>query len=409
MNAPLPKYNAIRNDLLNRFYTRVSVGELVTKLIGDLNPSTVVDLGAGHGSLSASVAKNWPHAHFLTVDIDIECRDPLHQNMNDAGAFKHEHKIVDVFDFTLPQKISFAGDIDLAVCNPPFFRPEWKRDFLDILEEADMVDACTSVLDATAELIFLAQNLRLIKTGGTIAMIAPDGMITGRKTAPFRRALIEKFSIECVLQLPPKSFHDTEARCFILIFKKTKPITQTIKVQRFDLENGLSSPLYVTNIEAIDRLDYDFHAAKNSSVETSTSLRRLGAEIKRGSVSNTKARYANLPVFHTSDFSGFVNGEISFGSLESYPHPPKSVIAKPGDILLARVDRKLHEKIAFVTSGEVVLTDCVYRIRLPSNISRSVFNALRSQDGVSKLLAASKGVGARLLGKTDLLDISFSI
>lgn len=409
MNVTSPRYNVIREGLLNRFYTLTSVGELLTDLLENLNPSTVVDLGAGHGSLSASVAKCWPDAQFLTVDIDDECQLPLKQNIFHAGALKHKHQIADVFDAKLPQTIPFAGSIDLAVCNPPFFRPEWKREFLDILEDADMVDACSSIKDVTAELIFLAQNLRLLKTGGTLAMIAPDGMITGKKTESFRRALIEKFSIECVLQLPPKSFHDTEARCFILVFKKARPLNKKIKIQRFDYESGLSIPLEITNLEAINRLDYDFHFAKKSSEYKATSLRLLGAEIKRGSLSNTKARYANLPVFHTTDFAGFVNGEVSFGSTDGYLHPPKSVVARPGDILLARVDRKLHEKIAIVTSGEVVLTDCVYRIRVPENSSQAVFNALRSQDGISKLLAVSKGVGARLLGKEDLLDISLLI
>lgn len=406
MSAILPRYDEIRKDKLNRFYTRHSVGELLTECVKGLNPSKVIDLGAGNGSLSASVAKFWPSAKFLTVDIDTECISSLQRNILKAGATKHEHLVEDVFDSLLPQKIASIEDIDLAVCNPPFFKPEWRQDFLVILEEADMLDACHSITDISAELLFLAQNLRLIKTGGIIAMIAPDGMMTGRKTLPFRQTLIEKFSVECVLQLPPHSFHDTEARCFILIFKKIKPVNKKIRIQRFDSDIGLSKPIFISLCDAINRLDYDFHAARVFQEGKTTTLRLLGAEIKRGSFNTAQARNAHHSIFHTSDF---LEDELGLSSTETNLFPPKTVIAAPGDILMARVDRRLHEKIAIVASGEAAITDCVYRIRLPEHIRRAVFTALRSPDGAAKLLAVSKGVGARLLGKSDLLDMPFVI
>ena len=406
MSALIQRYSAIRKDTLNRFYTRLSVGELLAQCVKEINPLKVLDLGAGQGSLSASVAKLWPNAKFLTVDIDIGCIASLKESIMEAGANNHEHRIEDVFDSKLPKKITSIEDIDLAVCNPPFFKPRWRQDFIDILEEANLLDAYHSISDISAELIFLAQNLRLVKSGGMIAMIAPDGMITGKKSEPFRKSLIEKFSVECVLQLPPHSFHDTEARCFILILKKNKPINNKIKIQRFDIGIGLSDPIHINTRDAINRLDYDFHTSRNYKEGESTTLRQLGAEIKRGSFSTAEAKKSIHPVFHTSDF---MDDEIAIGSDRKIIFPQKKVIASPGDILMARVDRRLHQKVAIVSSGDAAITDCVYRVRLPENIRMAVFYALRSPDGEAKLLATSKGVGARLLGKADLLDMPFTI
>ena len=72
---------------------------------------------------------------------------------------------------------------------------------------------------------------------------------------------------------------------------------------------------------------------------------------------------------------------------------------------MARVDRNLHAKVAMVGHGRAAVTDCVYRVRVPVDVRASVFEALRSPVGMASLLAATKGVSARLLGKADLLDL----
>jgi type I restriction enzyme M protein len=87
------------------------------------------------------------------------------------------------------------------------------------------------------------------------------------------------------------------------------------------------------------------------------------------------------------------------------PENEKVVIAEPGDILMARVDRSLHQKIAIVTKGRAAITDCVYRVRVPVEHQKRVFTALRSTHGEQAILSATKGVSARLLGKGTLLGL----
>jgi type I restriction enzyme M protein len=400
--------NPISEDNLNRFYTRYAIGELLVSQLNDIYPLSILDLGAGEGTLSTATARKWKDAEVVTVDIDSTSSDKLHTNIIKTGAKKHSHYIQNVLNPRLPTFLPRDNLFDLAVCNPPFYKPEWHPDFSYILHQADLEDACPSKADVTGEVLFLAQNLRLIKNGGVIALIAPDGMLTSWRTTQLRRTLMEKHRIDCVLQLPRHSFHDTEARCFILILTKGTKTTDQVKLLKYEASGEISEPIFITTNEAEKRLDYDFHIGHvHNENHTYTTLRELGAEIKRGSMSTVEAKNSNFPIFHTTDY---VEGNLGRLTLNSeLTESPKLVVAQPGDILMARVDRSLHQKIAIVISGSAAVTDCVYRVRLPKKFQEVAFQALNSVEGKLKIKAATKGVSARLLGKADLLDLPLVI
>ncbi|NIJ07616.1 type I restriction enzyme M protein [Sphingomonas vulcanisoli] len=394
-----------RQDTLNRFYTRTAVGELLVDQLGDFEPRNVLDLGAGEGSLSAAVVGRWQGVEAVTVDLDPGIVEQLHHSIEDAGAKLHRHHVRDVLDPMLPVGLTNDGPFDLAVCNPPFFRPSWNRDYARILQQADLADACPSTADATAEILFLAQNLRMVRDDGKIALIAPDGLLTGWRTTAFRRAIMDRHAVDCILQLPNHSFHDTEARCFILIITKNAGPSDAIKLLRYDADTGLSAPIMVSREDAEARMDFDFHAHRGDHAGRLATLRQLGAEIRRGSLDTIARKAATYPTFHTTDYRGIENGSVVLDIDPGLPENEKLIVAEAGDILMARVDRNLHEKVAIVESGRAAVTDCIYRVRVPAEVRASVFDALRSPVGTASLRAATKGVSARLLGKADLLDL----
>lgn len=396
-----------RLDTLNRFYTRTAVGEVLVGLLDGLTPSSVVDLGVGEGSLSSAVVSRWEGVDAVTVDLDPAIGADLHRSLLDAGAASHRHYRHDVLDPELAGVVADHAAFDLAVCNPPFFRPAWKRDYARILQQADFADACPSTAEATAEILFLAQNLRLVRNGGKIALIVPDGLATGWRAAAFPRAVLNGHKLDCVVQLPNHSFHDTEARCFILVLTKGGGATENVTLLRYS-ESGLSGPLKVRRAKAEMRMDYDFHAHRTEESGRIVTLREIGADIRRGSLDTVARKGANYPVFHTTDYRDLVEGAAALEATD-LPVDRKLVVAEAGDILMARVDRSLHEKVAIVTSGRAALTDCVYRVRVPAEARASVFAALRSPKGIASLLAATKSVSARLLGKGDLLDLPLHV
>jgi type I restriction enzyme M protein len=398
-----------RQDTLNRFYTREAVGDLLVDQLGPFVPRNVLDLGAGEGSLSAAVLRRWQGTEAVTVDLDPAIVKGLHRRLEDAGAGQHHHHEHDALDPMLPSSLIEHGQFDLAVCNPPFFRPDWNRKYADILQDAELSEACPSTVDATAEILFLAQNLRMVRDGGKVALIAPDGLLTGWRSVAFRRAVMDRHAVDCVLQLPNHSFHDTEARCFILIIIKNAGPSETVKLLRYDVNDGLSDPITVSRNQAETRMDFDFHTDRGGQEGQVATLRQLGAEIRRGSLDTMARKAATYRTFHTTDYRSIEKGIIALEGDPALPEDRKLVVAEVGDILMARVDRSLHEKVAMVVSGCAAVTDCIYRVRLPAEFRTPVFDALRSPAGMASLLAATKGVSARLLGKADLLDLPLQL
>lgn len=402
-----PTINQVEN--LNSFYTRTSIGELFASLIGNIAPENILDLGAGDGSLSHAASKRWPAAKYVTVDIDTTINSSLAYGFS-SNQTQHSHYVLDVLDLELLLHLRQEGKFDLAVCNPPFYKPKLTHEHRMILDEADLTEACPSAADNSAEVLFLGQNLRLLKNGGTVALIASDGLLTGWRSRAFRRTVLRKHKVECVLQLPNHSFHNTEARCFILVLKKNMGPTNEVKLMRYNNDIGLLEPLLVSPEEAESRMDYNYHYHFTSQVPSQNTirLRELGADVRRGSLGTVERRSGSMPIFHTTDFRALKDGILNV-TPSQIPDNPKVVVAEPGDIIMARVDRSLHQKVAIVRTGKIALTDCVYRIRLPFQDQNIAFKALRSDAGKATLLAATKGVGARLIGKADLLDLSLPV
>src|SRR5690606_21424758 len=135
-----------------------------------------------------------------------------------------------------------------------------------------------------------------------------------------------------------------------------------------------------------------------------TTLRDLGAEVKRGSLSSNQLS-RELPTFHTSDFP---DQEERFGVCLRGRKASRSGLpqASPGDVLVARVGRNLEDKVCRVATGYAYVSDCVFRIRVPGQYSVRVYDALASPRGREYLRAVSRGVGARYLTVESILDFS---
>lgn len=396
-----------QRDPLCRFYTRPLIGDLLVDLMPRRpRPRRLIDLGAGAGILSDAATRRWGRTDIITVDVDGTCALGLQARLRSARR-QHVHHTLDALDPDLPEIVSTGGAIDAAICNPPYLKPEWRPGFERVLSEAGLEAAFASPTDVTAEALFLAQAVRLTSRGGSVGLIVPDGLITGLKTANLRRVLLSEHRIDSVVQLPRSSFKDADAQAFILIFGNYAKRAKKVKLLRFDPPTGLSQPIYVGAEEAEHRLDYDFHAVAGTPAHTT--LRNIGAQVDRGGINATVARGAGLHVFHTSHFDPATGGRLNLpeGPIPGPVGNLPVIVAEPGDILIARVDRNLHRKVAMVETGRAAITDCVYRVRVPEPLREPCFAALRAEDGAKLLAAAARGVGARHLSKVELMDLAF--
>lgn len=198
------------SDPWGRYYTSPDVSYSLVERIEVRKPKLVLELGSGSGSLCSAAANRWQDAQIITVDVDRHVTKRMDADRAGPG-LKHSHFVHDALDEALSDKIGLRlGTVDVAVCNPPYIRPRWRSDFGKILEDAGLSGALASLHDAGADLLFLAQNLRLLRHNGKLGLILPDGLVTAERFSGVRQTLMRQHMVEQVVQLPRGVFKGTE-------------------------------------------------------------------------------------------------------------------------------------------------------------------------------------------------------
>ncbi|KPY36488.1 hypothetical protein ALO52_200277 [Pseudomonas syringae pv. primulae] len=393
------------SDLYGRYYTAEGVAGLLIDRMSACSPSLVIDLGAGDGALVGAASLHWDQAKFITVDID--------QNAGSSSLSKTQrelftHHVGDALDGSIDEKIGVPfGSVDSALCNPPYIRPKWQKHFGEILEDAGLSHILPQLSTAPAEVLFIAQNLRFIKSGGKLGLILPDGIVAGEKYSGLRKVLATSHSLERVVELPRGVFKRTDAKAHIVILRKSPGARDAIKVQRLESNGLLSREISVSAEEAGTRLDYSYLVAANSDQSCDhVLLRDITTMLRRGTFSSSELKTCPLPVFHTTNFVlGQVQVPPNFTLLPSVRNLAGGIEAIAGDILLARVGRNLEEKVCVVEAGVVLVSDCVFILRVAPFARQQVLGYLTGGAGRAAIRAIAHGVGARFITTEALLDL----
>jgi type I restriction enzyme M protein len=406
------------SDALGRYYTKTDISEFLVDQIEDHHPRRLLDLGAGSGSLSIAAASRWGNLDLLTVDIDARVADGYKTNLGNSNLkfSSHKHFHTDALSNDLPSLLNtFSNPIDTAVCNPPFISPEWTSDYSDLLEETGFIQCLPIKSSIDAAVLFLAQNLRLIGKNATLGIILPDSFITAAKYKKFRQHLLTNYEVVKVIQLPRGSFHGTDALASIFIIKKTNTSSGLISIYKLDESRKLSGRLQIPTESGFGRLDYNFHCQAINQNRSSdiTTLESVKAIINRGTLSSSEAKQYKAPVFHTSDISekdcGIWKDLSRFDVPPNFDSKKNLITGEPGDILIARVGRNLETKILGISKGTIILTDCIYRIRVPEHLRAVLLSALSSENGRKWLSLHAYGVAAKHLTKLDLLSFPLQV
>lgn len=404
-------------DVWGRYYTPPEVSHTLVNAMSGVRPKLVLELGAGQGALANAAQRKWKSASFVTVDTDLSAMTVLGGLASKASHVHHAH---DALDDQLADKIGIPlGSVDVGLCNPPYVRPRWKTSFGHILEDAGLSGALQSVHDAGADLLFIAQNLRLLRQEGKLGLILPDGLIAGQKYRGVREVLLREHRVELVVQLPRRAFAQAEAQTYLLILSKCGGETQQVQLSQMNDEGEISTPISIAADVAKLRLDYPFHVANATPTrrdDTRQMSKTVGAfvqDLLRGATSSSEIDSCPLPVFHLSDFPGASKTEAVPIVPAKFIQPANKTaslqatykVAKAGDILIARIGRNLHEKVCLLPRGTCVISDCIFAVRAMPERREALLTYLLSDDGKAALKAASHGVGAKYLTRSDVLDL----
>lgn len=387
---------------LGRYYTIQVVSNLLVSKFQQKAPQNVLDLGVGEGSLLSAAFARWRHAQFYAIDVDPNSISRVTPKLSFAKILH-----IDGLSPNLPQKMNLkVGSLDVAVCNPPYLRLDNGDRIKSFLKDAAL-ERSMRLSRMTSDLMFLAQNLRMLRTGGELGIILPDSMFTGHEFAGLREDLVNNHRIIGIIQLPDKIFANTEARTHILLLDKGGLSASKIPLYKSNTYGELGEAIFISKKESIYRMDYSYYVWKRHRryKNTSATLKDLNVEIKRGSQSKKELEHLGIQCFHTSSFPDSLHSTVKLNNAVI----PNTIIAEPGDILIARVGKRCMGRVTMVDAGCQVISDCVYRLRASNQYSKKIRDALISREGQQWLQAHAHGVCAQVISKKDLLSFEVEV
>lgn len=121
-----------------------------------------------------------------------------------------------------------AGSVDLILTNPPFGA---RFDFSEIKNQCGVntpffssIKKATGTVDS--ELLFVDRNLELLRPGGRLMIVVPDGVVSAKGTAALLRSHLSKSAtLLSVVELPATTFAQagTRTKTAIIYLKKGAP------------------------------------------------------------------------------------------------------------------------------------------------------------------------------------------
>jgi tRNA1(Val) A37 N6-methylase TrmN6 len=389
-------------DVLGRYYTANLFSSLLVSNITIERPNTILELGVGDGSLLKAAIDRWIGASFFATDIDSESVDNILTELPFVNIF-HANSL----SSKLSNKIKINVDsVDVAICNPPYLRLKSLKPYVNLFDSAKL-PLCSKMNFVTSDVVFLAQNLTLLKRNGQLGIILPDSLISGKEFVNFRKTLLENHKVSKIIQLPEHIFPKTEALTHILFIEKGISTNSNVNIFEASPNGKCDNYLSVNSAKLVERMDFKYHShilrSLSCRVTISQPLKTFNAEIRRGSIENKLLKGMRISQLHTTSL---VHGcpDLTIEKKLGQRNLKHYVVAEPGDILLARVGRGCIGKVSMVKEGRAVLSDCIYRIRVPAEYRERVFNSFVSASGQDWFKAMSHGVCAKVISKFDLLE-----
>jgi type I restriction enzyme M protein len=347
--------------------------------------------------------------------LDHTIAQVLPKRLRESGfAGDHYHMMFDALSPELATSLRRRrAQPDIAICNPPFLVPKWKKDYSSILEDVGLSSCLPAIATIDAALVFLAQNLRLLQPHGTLGIIVPDSIVSADKYKNFRTELLNRYQVRSAIRLSRGSFVGTDALAHILVIENSLPDGAPIALSSLDESGAQTAGLMVEHAQAAHRLDYQYHLAEAIAGQQGVRLGDIAVDLRRGSLNSAEAKVASHFVLHTTDLNPDTRGQwLDFSSRRfRFPAAKSGPVtrAETGDIVIARVGRTAHDKVIGIGAGSVAITDCLYRLRVAPSMQDAVLRGLSSPEGRAWLELHAYGVAARQLTKSDLLNLPLNI
>ncbi len=385
-----------KRTILGQYYTPDAIAQLVVSkaLSLEISPNRVIELAAGRGHLLSALMQHSGSFSVFAVDIDESNIQYLDSTFTGVTTFHA--------DATKPLDFLDAITFDLGLGNPPFLA----NNIVDSYTHKLLLDSFGlnySIGSKTrSEYIFIAQYLNLIKPKGMLAIIVPETIISGVKAIDFRRSLTEKYNVIEVLELSANLFSNTEAKTYVLFIKNEMPQGNTIKLSNCN-KNSVIESIDVGVDRTVLRMDYNYHFL-NSYDRSNCNKVKLSdfATITRGKYTHKELKSSRRKYTHSTNFN------INHKRVHCKKNDLDDI--QYGDLIMCRVGTRVVGNVREYTGGNVVYSDCIYRIRFSRiDIKDKFMNYVKSEVGYNSIKAITRGVCSRYITKQDLENFEFPV
>lgn len=374
-----------------QFFTPQKYSQIMINALNIPEPKKVIDLAMGEGSLLIEAKQRWTKSAYYGNDIDITCCQNLPREHNDIEYFYN-----DIFKNTSINKLILEiGKVDLCLGNPPFHKIKQNKDIKNILKQFGLDQVYKSDF-ISSEIPFILQNLKILKSGGTLSLILPDGFFTNSYLKKFRQFILDNYQVKKVIELPENIFEKTKAKTHILTLLNTKPVDSKLNLSCHE-----GNSVEISLSEAAERMDYNYY--KNAECANSFQcLSDLDIEIFRGIPRYKLKEIDHNYILHTTNFKQTYQFKSRLRTSKKLTRFTDR-IAQKNDIIIPRVGSNILGRVGIVERGYFIATDCVFVIRAKSNQDRvNIESTLKSQFGKDWVASISKGVGARHITLSDI-------
>lgn len=239
-----------KNDpvrLYGRYFTPSEVIRFVVEIIAPKKGERVLDFACGSGGFLMETA------HYLTKVHNASIFD-IAANLFGCDWNKTCVKITQIIlSLLLPGqklnvvqgnglKLPCVESFDIVMSNPP--AGVMPKEFSDWREDKDLPEKLPNLY----EIAFLVQAVRMVKPGGRIGILLPDGILTNAKLKPLREWLLEQVQLQAVISLPRGLFPFTPSKMAVVIMQKFKSIEEKVEdhkctLVKLERQNFLMSKL----------------------------------------------------------------------------------------------------------------------------------------------------------------------
>ncbi|EPC0820724.1 N-6 DNA methylase [Escherichia albertii] len=378
-----------KKSALGQYYTPSSIAAFIVdnalKIIKK-KPRRTLELAAGEGHLLMALEKVAADCKMYAIDIDS----------TNSSSLKLQHKNYVTFnaDATKPLDFLKPHSFDFAIGNPPFLNNVIVDHYIQHLL-SDILNMHVKLGSRIrAEYVFTCQYLYYLDTKGVLAIIMPESVISGVRSATFRESLIKKYKIEQVIELEESSFSTTEAKTHVIFIRNEKPDNAKIKLS--SLKNA-KMPIFVNSSSLIERMDYTFH----SLTIKQNKKRKLTnhALIERGKLTHSSLKITDNEFIHSTTFNHDFNNNTS---------AVDDSLVRNGDLIMCRVGSRVAGKIREYKGSPVRFSDCIYKIRFSDDSTKREFlSFINSENGKKIITSLLRGVCSKYITKKDLEMIHF--